>query len=474
MIKYYGMGFTLLAVGLSGCQTVGPDYQAPEVVIQNQVLPEAANADLSLTPEKLLNWWENFNDPKLDALIDAAVSGNLSLQEAAARVQQARARYGITDGEDGFNLDAGAGYTKSKASDQITVDDEMDVYRVGLDASWEIDLFGGVARKKQAAWAEWLGTLAAQEQARVMVAAETALTYLQLRTNQHLLKVAEDNLGAQTETAELLESRFSAGLSDELAVYQARYNLEATRASVPVFQTQIAILLDALAVLTGQQPGAVNLGLDELAPIPAKALDQFVGIPAETLRRRPDVKMAERKLAAQSAQVGVAMSDLYPKLVLNGSIGLEAMSTHGLFSSGSDTFSIGPALNWPIFRAGTIRQNIELQKAIKDEYLISYESTLLNALKEVREALVAYRNEQLRIDALKKSVDAASQALVLAGDKYQSGLIDFSNVLDAQKAKLALEADLVRSRGERSTQLIRLYKALGGGWDQLPLPKKAE
>jgi NodT family efflux transporter outer membrane factor (OMF) lipoprotein len=276
--------------------------------------------------------------------------------------------------------------------------------------------------------------------------------------------VAEANLEAQSETYQLTQWRYEAGLSDELAVQQARYNLENTRSLIPAFRTRLEEAMNRIAVLLGEQPGKVHPELEKREPIPVTPLNVAVGVPADLLRRRPDVRQAERQLAAQTARIGVATADLYPKFTLSGSIGLEAFSLSNLSSSGAWSLSGGPRITWAIFKGGAIRQNIEVQSALQEQALIQYEATILSALEEVENALVAYAEVQQRRQSLSEATQAAQKAVDLAQHRYQAGLTDFNNVLDAQRSLLSFQEQLAQSEGTVTSNLVRLYKALGGGW----------
>jgi multidrug efflux system outer membrane protein len=285
------------------------------------------------------------------------------------------------------------------------------------------------------------------------------------------LAVAEANLQAQSETYQLAQWRYEAGLSDELTVQQARYNLENTRSQIPTLRTGLEEAMNRIAVLLGEQPGKLHAELEKREPIPVTPLNVAVGVPADLLRRRPDVRQAERQLAAQTARIGVATADLYPKFTLSGSIGLEALSLNNL-SSGIWTLSGGPRISWAIFKAGAIRQNIEVQSALQEQYLIAYETAVLSALEEVENALVAYAEEQQRRQSLSEATQAAQKAVELAQHKYQAGLTDFSNVLDAQRSLLSFQDQLAQSDGTVTSNLVRLYKALGGGWTSMAPDEK--
>jgi len=261
-------------------------------------------------------------------------------------------------------------------------------------------------------------------------------------------------------------------LSDELAVQQARYNLESTRSQIPTLRTGKEEAMNRIAVLLGEQSGKVHEELKKPVLIPAAPLKVAVGVPADVLRQRPDVRRTERELAAQTARVGVATADLYPKFSLSGSLGLEALSLNGLFSSGTKTATGGSLITWPIFRGGAIRQNIEVQSALQEQTLINYETVVLSALEEVENALAAYAEEQGRRDALRAAEEAAQKAAELAQQKYKSGLTDFNNVLEAQRSLLTFQDQLAQSNGTVTSNFVRLYKALGGGWTSMAPDEK--
>lgn len=454
---------------LNGCAKVGPDYVRPDLSIHKEWHTKQKN-DLNakeVEPQMLVTWWTTLNDLKLSSLIDRAASGNLNLKKARARVREARALRGVADADLFPTLDAAGNASRNKGSEETGSGQTNDLYAVGFDAAWELDIFGGIRRSAEATEANLQATEEDRRDVLVSLFAEVALNYLDVRTYQTRLVVAEENLKAQEETHQLTVWRYQAGLSDELAVQQARYNLENTRSNVPVLRTGLEKSMNRIAVLLGEQAGKVHEELMKRAPIPVPSLKIAVGVPADTLRRRPDVRKAERDLAAQTAKVGAATADLYPKFTLRGSIGLESLSTGDLFSAASRTYSFGPSISLPIFAGGAIRQNIEVQSALQEQYLVAYESAVLNALEEVENALVAYAEEQNRRRSLIDATTAAKQAAELARNKYESGLSDFSSVLDAERSLQSLEDSLAQSEGTVTSNLIRLYKALGGGWTSL-------
>jgi len=459
----------LFALLLAGCATVGPEYVPPDTTVSKD-WHTPLNGGLTgeqIDPQALTTWWNTLSDRELSSLIERTVKGNLDIKEARARIREARARRGIARADLFPTLEATGSATWSRTSEDTGTGETRDFYAAGFDAGWELDLFGGTSRSVEAAEADLDAAQEDLHDVLVSLTAEVALNYIEVRTYQKRLAVTMANLEIQEETYHLIRSRYQAGLDDELDVQQARSSLESTRSQIPTLRTGLEEAMNRIAVLLSEQPGALHEQLKNEKPVPVVPLKVAVGVPADTLRRRPDIRKAERELAAQTARVGVATADLYPKFTLNGSIGIEALSLSNLISAGSRTFSIGPRITWPIFDAGSIRANIEAQSAIQEQTMIQYESTVLSALEEVENALVAYVEEQIRRTSLEEAVDAAKQALDLAQFKYQTGLIDFITVLDAQRSLLTYEDQLAQSTGTITSNLVRLYKALGGGWTSL-------
>ena len=445
-----------------GCLSVGPDYEAPEW--QNTGITATQNA-AGVTA--LTEWWTTLNDSVLTELIGDALKNNRSLESAVASVRAARARLGIARAAYGPQLNAGGAFARAKTSDYVERSKENDFYHAGFDAAWEIDIFGGTRRSVEASSAALEAMDAGRAAVQVSVAAETAQSYILLRAGQQRLRVAKDNLEIQQQTFDLLKSRFDSGLVEELPLHQAGYNLEGTRAAIPSIETAIEESLNALAVLTGVMPGALHERLGKEGDIPAVTINDVVGIPADALRRRPDVRRAERELAEQTARIGVAKSDFFPKLTLNGSIGIESLKMDDFGRSGSDFYNVGPGVRWAIFRSGSIRNNVRVQEALQEQKLALYENAVLAAVQETRNALTAFEKEQLRLDALSRAVDSARSAEEIAMTRYKSGLVVFDSVLDAQRYKLGFEDQQVQSRSTVILNLIQLYKALGGGWQQM-------
>lgn len=454
--------------GIFGCAAVGPDYIPPEDRAPgawHAPLQDGLTAD-PLDPRTIAEWWTGFGDPVLSALIMRAAADNLDVAGARARVREARARRGLSQSGLFPVLDATASATKSRSSENGGSGRESDFFAAGFDAGWELDVFGGVRRSIEAADAELAASTQDLYDVLVSLTAETALNYVEVRTFQTRIRVAEANIRTQEETYSLTRSRFEAGLSDELPVQQALSNLENSRSQVPVLRSGLEAAKNRLAVLSGMVPGAVHEMLSAAQPVPVSPGAVAVGVPAETLRRRPDIRGAEWRLAAQTAKIGEAVADLYPRFRLSGAIGLESISTGDLIDAGSRSWRIGPGISWNIFDAGAVRRNIEVRSALQEQALVQYEAAVLAALAEVENALTDYVQEQLRRSALIAAVEAAERATELARDQYAAGLVDFSNVLISERALLTLQDNLALSDGTVTADLVRLYKALGGGWER--------
>ncbi len=452
---------------LAGCMTVGPDYQPVELVA-----PEAWHTELQggltagpINPTTLARWWDVLQDPQLSKLEERAVKGNLELKEAQARVHEARAMRGISHAELFPTLNAGAAMSKSRSSESGGTGNELDQYAAGFDAGWEVDIFGGVRRSVEAAQANLEATQENLNGVLVSLLAEVALNYAEVRTYQARLQTTEANIEALRESYDINLSRHQAGLISELSVQESIRILESARATIPTLEAGLDATKNRLAVLLGESPGTLHEELAERMPVPELPTTLVVGIPAETLRHRPDIRQAERDLAAQTARIGVATADLYPKFHLFGTLGIESISAGDLFQSSSRVWGVGPSANWRIFDGGAIRQNIQVHNARQEQALVNYEATLLRAQEEVENALVSYAKEQLKREAIGRASNAAERAELLAKDRYQAGLVNYNNVLDAQRALLLLQDQRVQSNGAVTANLVRLYKAFGGGWE---------
>jgi NodT family efflux transporter outer membrane factor (OMF) lipoprotein len=457
---------------LSAC-AVGPDYRPPKTVSPDEwhQLPQTGVRVESPDAASLAAWWTTLNDPQLNELVERALAENKTAKQAYARVVEARARRGIAAAGFWPSIGASAGASHSKSDSGRSADFETstegETYSTGLDSSWELDLFGGQRRSLEASTAQLAATEADLRDVLVTLLGDVALGYTNVRTAQSRLTYAERNLETQSEVLDITRWRADAGLATALDVEQANSSYEQTRAQIPLLESSLVQSMNRLAVLTGQEPGALEASLSERKPIPVAPLEIVAGVPADVLRRRPDIRSAERRLAAQTAQVGVATAALYPSLSLTGSITMQSLTASDVLD-GFRTERTGLSLRLPIFEGGALRQNINAQNALVDQALSGYEATVLAAYEEVENALNSWSNEQRRHEALVKAVDSARRAADLALVQYNSGLVDFQTVLTADRQLISLEDSLAVSDGETTSNLIRLYKALGGGWSVFP------
>ena len=342
---------------------------------------------------------------------------------------------------------------------------DQNFYQSGFDANWEIDVFGGVRRSVEAADATIEATVEDRRDVLVTLLGEVARNYIDLRGFQRQLAVARANLKTQQDTLELTQVRFQAGLASDLDVAQQEAQVNTTASQIPTLESGLKQAAYALDVLLGSQPGALWGELAKDAEIPSLPPEVLVGLPSDLLRRRPDVRRAERQLAAATAQVGAAMADLFPKFSLTGIAGLQSVSASDWFTRGSRFWSIGPTISWPVFDAGRIRANIEIRNAQQEQALTQYEKSILSAFQDVETALVNYANEQVRYRSLTDAVAANRRAVTMANELYIRGLNDFLNVLDTQRSLYVTESALTQSQATMATNLVALYKALGGGWE---------
>ena len=458
---------TLMVVAmLFGCRVAGPDYEKPEITPPPQWHSDqsASCPSTEATDQELAHWWTALGDATLENLVKRAVHGNLDLRRAAAVIREARARRGIADA-DRFPTITGSGLTAfQRGSDRMGTAANGGLFSVGFDAGWEVDVFGRVKRSIEAADASLEATEASLHDILVSLVAEVALNYVEIRQYQRQLTIAENNLAVQEDILQLATRRFDAGLTTRVDVEQATYSVASTRSAIPALRIQLEQAKNRLAVLLGENPGALSAELEAPAPIPVGPLEVAVGIPADTLRRRPDVRRAERLLAAQTATIGVAAAARYPAFSLSGSIGYDAITKGNPLSLGNLIGSLAGSAFATLFDADRIRRQIDVQTARQEQALVDYEATILGALEEVENALVAFLDEQVRRTSLTEAAQAAGRALDLVRTNYAAGLVDFQPVLDSQRSLLSLQDQLARSDGAVTSDLIRLYKALGGGW----------
>ena len=511
----------------AGC-LVGPNYKPPEPQMPD-AWHEAATRGLAEGQSTVQTWWTVLKDPVLNDLIERSYAGNWRVKEAIARIREARATRGIATGEL-FPAVQGVGeYQRARVSenglqapprtvspaDQLAsqvgkglvsqavanatgipftvttgalglipppthsvAPDQTNLSTLGFDASWEIDVFGGIRRNIESADASLQASIEVYRDVLVTLCSEVALNYVEVRTLQARLAYARANVDRQRKTLELVRNRFKTGLAPQLDVAQAESNLANSESDIPPLETGLVQAVNRLGVLLGQLPSSLHEELARTAPIPVPPADVAVGLPADLLRQRPDIRRAERELAALTAQIGVATADLYPRFSLSGRFVLQGTDVRDLGNIDSRAWSFGPSMRWNLFDGVRNVYRVKAAEAATEQAAARYEQTVLRALQEVEDAMVAYKKEQSVRDALARAVAASRQAVDLVTNLYQNGLTDFQNVLDTERTLFQQEDRLAFSEGQVTRNLIALYKALGGGWspdtpDAMPPVAKA-
>ena len=473
-MKSHAPGVLLLTVALSAC-TVGPKYIAtqPALPARWQEAPAAAG---TFDRSSLARWWTEFRDPILDDLIARAIEGNLDLKVAAARVREARAARGIAASAALPQVGVHADAARSERSDAVPPFNlpnsaivfgprTQNLFDVGFDAGWEIDVFGGVRRDVEAAVAQVQAAEETQRDVLVTLLADVARNYAELRGAQRQLEILDATVASQQDTLDLAKARFDAGLGAALDVERADGLLESTKSRRPEFEQLATRALYRLDVLIGRTPGALAADLETTTPIPRQPPELPDLLPSELLSRRPDLRRAEREVAAATALVGVARSDLFPRFSIGGNFGRRSEQFSDLGSTGSQFWFLVGGVRLPILSGGRIRANIRVQDARQEEASRLYENAVLSAVEEVENALSSETRERRRVEILLGSVAANRRALDLATDRYTSGLENFLSVLDAERAVYIAEDSLAQSQTSAMVSLIALYKALGGGWE---------
>lgn len=464
-------------VFLTGC-AVGPNYRQPNVSAPASWASPLADGETN-SPADLAAWWRNFNDTNLDSLMATAVQSNLTLRIAQAHVREARAERDVAFGGLWPSVGSSASYSRNRFSKNsfppLPSGTSLDynLYRAGFDAAWEIDVFGGTRRAVEGAGAEIGVADASRRDILVSLLAEVARNYIESRGYQQRLVITRQNIEVQKEALDLTRSRYRSGLANDLDVQQAAALLAATESQVPSLETGFAEANHRLSVLLGEPPGTLMDEMSVEKPIPLTPPVVPVGLPSDLLQRRPDVQRAERELAAATARIGVAKADLFPKFSLVGFASLESVSADNWFEYGSRAWSAGPTVRWELFQAGRIRANIRVQNARQEQALEAYQQTVLVALEDSENALVAYANEHTRHESLVQSEQADQQAVDLSTQLYKSGLVDFLRVLDSERSLYLAQDTLAQSDQAISVDLVQLYKALGGGWKTLKNPTAA-
>jgi NodT family efflux transporter outer membrane factor (OMF) lipoprotein len=441
---------------------VGPDYVEPEPPV-----PDAWHERLVDGMEdgsaSLHSWWTTFYDPALDRLIEMAGAGNLTLKEAVARIAEAEAAAGVAKGALVPGVDGKGDITRERNSEDFPGVYQKDTrYGLSVDASWEVDLWGRIRRSVESAEAGVQASVEDYRDVLVLLYRDVASSYIEVRTFQARIDAAKSNVDAQRDTLRLVQARNEAELVGMLDVRQAELNLATTESAIPSLRASLDAAINRLGVLVGQLPSSLYPMLSIVEPIPLPDAEIAVGVPAELLRQRPDIRRAERELAGQTAAIGVATAELYPQFTLSGTFGY--LATSDLFDWSNRTWGFGPAFRWNLFDGGRIRSRIKVEDARAQQALARYEQTVLSAYEEVETSLSFYVEELNRREALDRSVVAAKESVALVNELYKSGLTDFQNVLDTERAQFEQEDQLAESRGLVAQNLIGVYTALGGGW----------
>ena len=472
------------AAAVAGCTIVGPGYRQPAVSTPAQYAGSDSPADL--TDTGLAGWWNGFGDSQLDELVNRALAQNLDVQSAAARIREARARETVAGAASQPQVDAKSSVTRQRISENAIPAPpgsgagnggsggnfgfpgaEFTTFRVGLDASWEIDLFGRTKRSVEAARARSGEALWNRRDVQVSIAAEVAKDYLALRTLQERIAVAERELARQQRFERLVAAQVRGGLVTGQALEQQKSDRSSAAASLPGLRAQAEAQIHALGVLTGGTPEALIAELSRPAALPPAPPAIPAGLPSDLLRRRPDIRAAERELAASTADIGVAIADLYPRFSLTAAPALVSTALGSLLEWGSRSFTAGAAVDWPLLNGGRARGNIAIANARQEQALVAYRKSVLIALQDVEDALSRTDGDRRQLASLDDALRTAARAEDIARRRYHGGLVTYSDVLLAQARRHNLEDQVTEARGALARDSVALFKALGGGWPEL-------
>ena len=458
------------AAALAGCAAVGPDFEQPAAD-----LPDAwstpSDAGLETTAQELVAWWTMFGDPVLDELVDTARRNNNTLEIAGLRVLEAQAQLGIATGLKYPQLQAAAGeanYVSPPGNSGVSTN--YGQFALGASVAWEIDFWGRFRRGIEAADAAMLASLAAYDQALVLLSAAVVELYTVVRITEEQLRIARENVAIQQRSYEIAEVLYANGADSELDMQQASTLLLSTQATIPGLEEGLTQARNALSILLGEAPGALRERLAAGGGIPVVPDSLAIGIPADMLRRRPDVRQAEYLAMAQNARIGLAKADLYPSFSLSGSIGVSTTtlgdSDFGdLFGSDAVAWSVGPSFVWPFLNYGRIRNNVRVQDARLQQALVNYRETVLQAAREAEDAMAGFIGARQQREILERTVASAVRSNELATLRYSEGFSDYERVLNSQQALFSQQQRFIAIRGDVVRNVVALYKALGGGWE---------
>jgi multidrug efflux system outer membrane protein len=453
-----------------GACAVGPDYHSPSPAVPDSFVSVEGSRLSAADVER--DFWKSFSDPQLDALIEQALSSNHDIRIAIDRLREARALRGEARLDLAPAVTAEAGHSESRASERqaapvAAAGRAQSYYDVGFDAFWELDFFGRVRRGLEAHSAKLQSAEAAVYATQVSITAEVARNYFELRGAQQRLEVARRNAGNQRETLNITDARLDAGRGTQLDTSRARAQLSATLATIPDLQASVTRSILRLGVLVGKQPDALFGELSAPRELPPLPETHRIGTPELLLRRRPDIRVAERDLAAATAQIGIAVADLFPRISFVGHWGYDALDRSDLGDAASESYVFGPSIRWAAFDLGRVRRRIEQREAAADRALARYEQTVLRALEETDSSLTSYMKAMVKQQHLQTSAAASLEAAMLARARYENGVADFLTVLDAERSALEAEDRLAQSETQTATALLAMYKALGGGFRPL-------
>ena len=464
-MRYLTLGVCLLlamqTLLISGCMNLGPDYQTPEVNVESDWL---LSQDPPLTTEPLADprWWQTaFKDDDLDTLVGTALKQNLTLRSAGLRVLQSQQQLAIAIGNQfPQEQQLNGGYSREKSTG-VTFDN----YNLGFNLSWEADFWGRFRRQVESASADLDASVASFDGAVLSMVSQVAQNYILIRTYQDRIEVARSSIKNQEESVRITQAKFDAGEVSELDKDQAESLLYNTRATVPALESSLQQFKNALATLLGLPPQNFNYLFDTNLGIPTVSSDIALGMPQDLIRRRPDVRTAERQLASQSAQIGFAESELYPHFSIGGSIGTSSQESNDLFKNASQTWDLFGMFEWNIFNYGRLQSNVRLQDALFQQLLVDYQNTVLQAQADVENAIVAYLKGHEQLEAYKLAADASRRAVNIATIQYQEGAVGFNTVINTLSADVQQQDLLSSNLGTVATNLVEVYKALGGGWE---------
>ena len=460
-MRFAATGISLVVLLLSGCINLGPDYQRPEAEVEPDWV-EIEDSRVTSEPATDPKWWQSaFQDPELDKLVEAALQQNLTLRSAGLRVLQSQQQLAIAVGNQYPQQQQATG----SASRQKDSDIIFNNYNLGLNLGWEIDFWGRFSRQVESASAGLDASVANYDGALVSMVSQAANNYILIRTYQERIEVARINIKLQAESLRIAQAKFDAGAVSELDVDQAESLLNNTKATLSSLEVSLQQFKNALAVLLGNPPQEFNGLLTKKGSIPAAQTDVALGMPQDLIRRRPDVRVAERQLAAQSAQIGFAVTELYPHLTIGGGIGTSAMESGDLFESNSETWNLFGMFEWNIFNYGRLQSNVRLQDARFQKLLIDYRNTVLQAQGETENAIVAYLKSHEQFQSYSLAAAASQRAVDVATIQYQEGAIDFNTLISTLNANQQQQDLMKATQGSVATSLVQVYKALGGGWE---------